>query len=257
MLTFRRIILATIAASTMAAGLTGSAFAQEATPSESAIERMVLKVLESRPDLIKKVMDNSAAKQNEERSKVAQAAMNKLLPDIKKDASLPHSGEVNGVFVASFFDYNCGFCKQFENTTLTPAAKILANESGMRVAYIHAPILGEGSVRLAMIASAADMQGKFLEVHKFLMSRQGPGIRDTASADAIIPEIVAAVPGLNAAKLRTALSDGSAAKVVAHHEVLIQRAGLSGTPLIYANDEVIGGAIPLDPFMGLMRQKRG
>lgn len=218
--------------------------------SDSAIEKAIEALFERKPEIITQAMQRAQEKQNQERQRLASEAMNKVVPDLKKDASLPSSGPANGVFVASFFDYNCGYCKQFDKQTKQPA---MAQVSNMRVVYIHAPVLSEGSDRLAEIAAAAQLQGKFLPVHNWLMSQNG-GISTKAAADAKIPELVEAT-GLDKAKLDKALADGSARKIVDKHAEYTRRANLQGTPLIYANGETIGGAIPLQPFLEILKRQ--
>ena len=72
--------------------------------------------------------------------------------------------------LVEFLDYRCSACR----TKHEDIKKLLENNKDLKVIYRHYPVFGPQAADEAAIALAAGMQGKFLEVHNRLISRETP-----------------------------------------------------------------------------------
>jgi protein-disulfide isomerase len=93
--------------------------------------------------------------------------------------------------VVEFTDYRCHACRNMQ-PVLTEFAK---EHPDTKIVYRHYPIYAEPSVKEAEMALAASLQGKFLPMHAYLMSREEP------VQDAEIPIIIKQF-GLDADKFK-------------------------------------------------------
>lgn len=193
------------------------------------------------PELITEALETMQSRQRDEQAKqLAQTVKPVAEKILAGDTKIQFLGNPSGTAIIEFFDYNCGYCKRFHAETATP----LLAEGRTKILMVHTPILGEGSERMAELSAAAGLQGKFEAAHDFLMERSAKSVED---ANAMIPDLIKAT-GLDKARFEKALTDGSAKAVVDHSIELSKTAGVSGTPLIYANNQAIPGAIPLGPL---------
>lgn len=209
-------------------------------------EQQVRAVLMAHPEIITEALTKAQEVDRQHQAERLKASVKPVADQILKgDNQVAFVGNPNGQPIVEFFDYNCGFCKRFHDETATA----LLAEGKTKLFLVHTPILGPGSWRLAEFAAAARLQGKFPAAHEFL---SGHGAHDPASADQLIPDLIAHAK-LDRAKFEKALADGSAKAEVSYNSALAQRAGVSGTPLIYARDQAIPGAIPLEPLKSLLR----
>lgn len=205
---------------------------------QEVTESQIRAILEANPEIVVNALNkHQANQQRQQADQLAASARPIAEAIIKGDAQVAVVGNPNGKPVVEFFDYNCGFCKRFHTETATP----LLAEGGVKLILVHTPILGPGSERLAEFAAAAHLQGKFEGAHHFLIQH---GAKDAAEADKLIPQLISAA-GLDRTKFDRALSDGAAKRQVEHNTKLSQTAGVAGTPMIYANNQAIPGAIPL------------
>jgi len=225
----------------LAAALASTAIgaAQPAIAQNTSITKeQVAAVLRENPELVVEALQAAQAKQQAAQTQ-ALAASAKPVADqvIKGDTQVAFVGDPNGKPIVEFFDYNCGFCKRFHAETATP----LLAKGGTKIFMVHTPILGEGSVRMAEFAAAANLQGKFAAAHFFLIKQSAHTV---AEANALMPELIAAA-GLDKSKFDKSLADGTAKAQVDHNDKLSRTAGVAGTPMIYTKGQAIPGAIPL------------
>ncbi len=234
---------------TAAVACASATFAVAASPAKAhdagVTAEEVAAVLRENPEIVMEAMQLAQQKQRDQETQALAASVAPIAAEILAgDDQIAAIGNPNGKPVIEFFDYNCGFCKRFSAET----AKPLLESGHAKLILVHTPILGEGSVRMAEFAAAAHLQGKFEEAHDFLMEKSA---KDAAEANAFLPELIAAA-GLNKGKFEKALADGSATAEVEHNSALAQKAGVSGTPMVYANGQAIPGAIPWEPLKQLM-----
>lgn len=221
-----------------AAGFAGAGIAPAVAQNANITADQVATILRENPEIVMQAIQAAQAKERDEQAQQL-AASAKPIADavIAGDKQVAFLGNADGQPVVEFFDYNCGFCKRFHSETATP----LLAEGGTKLLLVHTPILSEGSSRLAEFAAAANLQGKFAPAHDFLMEHNASSVAD---ANALKAQLIASA-GLDEAKFEKALADGSAKSQVEHNSNLSKTAGVAGTPMIYANNQAIPGAIPL------------
>ncbi|HBM17380.1 MAG TPA: hypothetical protein DD381_13720 [Lentisphaeria bacterium] len=73
------------------------------------------------------------------------------------------------VVIFDFFDYNCGDCKDI----FPKLQELIKNNPDLKIVSIEYPILRPPAMYAAKVAIAALSQGKYDELHRAFMSRQG------------------------------------------------------------------------------------
>lgn len=157
---------------------------------------------------------------------------------IKGNDRVATIGNADAPDMVEFFDYNCGYCRQFTLGVVEP----LVQSGRIRVHLVQAPILSPGSRRMALFAAAAMAQGRFQAAHAHLTRQHA---RTVEEADALVPGLVA-YARLDEGGFRRALRDGSAERVVKENERLSAQAQVTGTPMIYVGGRISKGAMTLD-----------
>ena len=93
-----------------------------------------------------------------------------VVQDALSDPGTPAFGAQRPeVTIVVFTDYQCGVCKATDGALL----RLLETDPTVRVVFKDWPIRGPGSEIAARTALAAHRQGRYLEVHKALMSAKG------------------------------------------------------------------------------------
>lgn len=211
---------------------------------DAASEAQIRSVLERHPDLVLAALNTLQQRQEKvQGAKLLATAGPVSEAIIAGDDQVAFLGNPRGQAIVEFFDYNCGFCKRFASDT---AAPLLQTSRNVKLILVQTPILGAGSQRMAEFAAAARMQGQqaFYRAHEFLIAQHATTLE---SAEALRPQLVKSAE-LDQAAFDRAIADGSAKAVVDHNARLAQKAGVTGTPLIYVNGHVSAGAIDLAPL---------
>lgn len=199
-------------------------------------EKAIASTIEHNPEYVATALQVLQNRQQEQqRAEASNTALPVVRTILKGDRMIPAIGRAGAPDVVEFFDYNCGYCKIFGQQTADP----LLAAGRIRLHLVQAPILGEGSRRLAEYAAAAQLQGRFAQAHAFLLRQRAP---TTQAAQALAPAFVAAA-GLDKTSFNKAMTDGSAKALVDHSYGLAMKAQLRGTPLIYAGGHVFSGAV--------------
>ena len=102
------------------------------------------------------------------------------------------------VSVVAFLDYNCPYCRQ----GAPDLAKLVEQDSKVRLVVKELPVLGKDSEEVARIALAAIPQGKSFELHQRLFAE--PGHATKAKALRIASEL-----GLDTARLEADMDERS------------------------------------------------
>jgi len=97
----------------------------------------------------------------------AVSGMNKLY----QPAGNTIAGNPDGhVTVVEFFDYNCGYCR-----LIYPSInKLVENDHNIRLVFREYPVLSPHSVLPAQAALAAQLQGKYEQLHAAMMEASMP-----------------------------------------------------------------------------------
>jgi protein-disulfide isomerase len=199
-------------------------------------DEQIASALERHPEYVAKALQvHLQRQQRDQQDATTASALPVVRTILKGDPSIPKLGPVGAADVVEFFDYNCGYCKVFAQQTAEP----MVAKGRIRLHLVQAPILGEGSQRLAEFAAAAQIQGRFPAAHAYLLKQHA---RTVAEAEALRAGLIAAT-GLDGARFAKSLTDGSAKKLVLHSFDLATKAKLQGTPLIYAGGQIVAGAV--------------
>jgi len=167
---------------------------------------------------------------------------------------LPILGNKNAkVTVIEFADFQCPFCERFFKDTKPSIIKDYANSGKIQFAFRHYPFLGQESNFSAEASECANEQGKFWEYHDYLYSHQGTENSGAFAKDKLIG--FATSLGLNTNQFSSCLNSDKYAKQVADDLSAGQKAGISGTPTLVVNGQLVVGAQPYTAFKTLIDQE--
>lgn len=209
----------------------GAAVAQTGAPAKSApstqaIEQVVIKLLKSRPELVREALDELQRRElagHAQQESKAIAASAKAIADASDATVL--GNPAGDVTLVEFIDYHCGYCKK-----LAPSIEaLIQRDSQLRVLVKHLPILGPESIAAAQLALSAGQGATAQQVHKALLSADAI---DAASLQAIGRQF-----GLKPVDV-VAVN-----RQLGEVRVLSERLGIQGTPAIVVGDVMFRGAV--------------
>ena len=242
-MTLRFAPLARAAAFTALAALSTAAPAQTSFTDQQkqAIGEIVKEYLIKNPEVLQEAIAELERRQ-QEAQKVAQASALSQ----SRDALLNSPGDYTAgnpsgdVTVVEFFDYNCGYCKR----ALTALQALMKADPKIRVVLKDFPVLGPESVEASRVALAAKKQlkgEKTFEYHMKLMETRGRinGERAIALAKEMGVDVARLQKDMEAPEVKTTLQENVS---------LGDKLGLSGTPAFVIGNEVISGAVGLEPM---------
>jgi protein-disulfide isomerase len=208
---------------------------------KQAIGEIVKDYLLKNPEILTEVMTELEKRQTEAQ-RVAQAAALKETRETLLNA--PHSfvaGNPKGdVTLVEFFDYNCGYCKR----ALSDVRTLVKADPKLRVVLKDFPVLGPDSVEASRVALAVknQLQGdKLFDYHVKVLETRGRVNGERAMA-------VAKEMGVDMARLQKDMDNPAIRDALQENVSLGDKLGLSGTPAFIVGDEVIAGAVGLDPL---------
>jgi protein-disulfide isomerase len=214
--------------------------AQTFTPAQrTEIEMIIKDFLIKNPEVLQEVIGElekrqAAAEADKHKAAVAGNA-DKLFNSTRQVTLGNPQGDVTMV---EFFDYNCGYCKR----ALTDMMDLMKGDPKLKVVLKEFPVLGQGSVEAAQVATAVRMQDrggkKYLEVHQKLLT--GRGQVDRARALAAAKEV-----GLDMARIEKDMQSDEARASLEEAFRLAEALGLNGTPSYVIGSEVVIGAVGL------------
>jgi protein-disulfide isomerase len=209
--------------------LTTSVFAKRIvrnfTPTQKAqIEQIIHDYLVQNPDVLveatKTLQSQQEQQMNEYAVKVARQNTNELF----RSNNSPVVGNPDGtVTMVAFLDYQCPFCRDMASMLVK---LIQANKKDLRVVFKEFPIHGKYSVLAAQAALAANMQGKYWQLHNALMKLPLP-----LSAKSVTQ--AAKSVGLNMKQLETDMRKDIISQEIAANYALVRKLKLIGTPTYF------------------------
>lgn len=207
----------------------------------SAIEGIIKDYLIKNPEVLQDALAE-AEKRQVETQRLAQAAALKesreLLVNGKHDVV---AGNPQGdVTLVEFFDYNCGYCKR----ALTDLQTLIKGDPKLKVVLRDFPVLGPDSLEASKVALAAKQQikgDKLFDYHIRLLESRGRVNGERAIA-------VAKEMGLDIAKLQKDMQAPDIQAALQENVGLGDKLGLSGTPAFIIGDEIIPGAVGVEPI---------
>jgi len=210
------------------------------------VEKIVREFLYKHPEVILEAVERYREKEREERAKRAKMAIIERKKDLFEDPTSPVEGNPSGdITLVEFFDYRCGHCKRFAPSL----AKLMEQDPKVRVVFKEFPILGPQSVVASRAALASRAQDRYHGFHKALMSAKSP------LSEAEIMKIASSV-GLDTDRLKQDMKDPEIEKAIERNQQLAQALGISGTPALIIQDELVPGAIPLDSLKQMIAKAR-
>lgn len=213
----------------------------------SKIEVVVRELLDREPELVMKAAAKFQEQQQQQQQKQAAVSIKESGDALYKNKDDAVVGNAKGdVTVVEFFDYSCGYCKRVHPTTV----QLRKEDKGVRYVYKQFPILGPGSLLASQAAVAAQLQGKFEEMHDALITNKEP------LTEAKLDGLAATIKGLDVAKLKTDMKGAEVARRINASLELGRKVGVNGTPGFVINDAMYPGAMDLDTFKKLVNEAR-
>jgi protein-disulfide isomerase len=206
------------------------------------IGTIVRDYLMAHPEVIFEAAEVYQNRQAQEQKDQARAQLGDMADFLYNDPTSPLGGNPEGdVTVVEFFDYNCPYCKRSH----AAVEELLESDPDIRYVFKQFPILGPTSVTAAKAALAADMQGKYLEVHNAFMNHQG-----RFESDDQIFELIASLDAdIDMDKLRADVNSAEVQKIIDDNHEAAQRLNITGTPGYIFGDEIVGGVIEYDEMV--------
>jgi len=213
---------------------------------QDAFEQRVRDYLLNHPEIIIEAVQRLEAKRRAAEASDAQAVLKSRADDVFRDPASPVGGNPDGdVTLVEFFDYNCPYCRRVA-PVVDEAHK---GDPQLRIVYKEFPILGPNSVFAAKAALAAHRQGRYVAFHEALM--QARGAADEESVLRVAEEI-----GLDVARLKADMTDGTIQSTIDRNLELARALHITGTPGFVVGTQILPGATDLATLRKLIEEAR-
>jgi protein-disulfide isomerase len=160
----------------------------------------------------------------------------------------PSIGPENApITLVEFSDFHCSFCAKVEPTV----EQLMKNYSGkIRRVWRQYPLpMHQGADRTAEASECAHEQKKFWEYHDKLFATQGQPRNDQSFMQ------MAEDLKLDKKKFEKCLTEGTYKDTVQKDIVRGRQSGVSGTPAIFINGQLVSGAQPYENFDRIIKSK--
>jgi protein-disulfide isomerase len=206
-----------------------------------AIEQIFKDYLLKNPELLRDAMVELERREQEAQKATQQSALKESRDRLVNSSRDMVAGNAAGdITLVEFFDYNCGYCKR----ALGDMRALMQSDPKLRVVLKDFPVLGPDSVEASRVALAVKHQlkpEKLFDYHVKLMESRGRVNGERAMA-------VAKEMGLDMARLQKDVDGPEVKAAIQENVVLGDKLGLTGTPAFVVGDEVISGAVGLEPM---------
>jgi protein-disulfide isomerase len=211
------------------AAAAGAAFLAQsaggAAPDKAKIEAIVRDYILEHPEIIPQAMERLQARRTG-------AAIDGSRKAIETPYAGAWEGAANGdAVLVEFFDYACGYCRQ----SLPDIARLVAQDSKLKVVYRELPILSEDSGAAAKVSLLAAEKGQYMPFHRALYDA-GRVTRDTIVA-------AAATAGIDRKAAEAAMASAAYDHEIEANVKLAQGLQATGTPTFVIGDQVLSGAV--------------
>jgi protein-disulfide isomerase len=207
----------------------------------SAIEAIIKDYLIKNPEVLQDALAEAEKRQTETQRLAQTAALKEAREALLNGPHDVVAGNPSGdITLVEFFDYNCGYCRK----ALTDLQTLIKTDPKLRVVIKDFPVLGPESLEASQVAIAVRQQlkgEKLFEFHQKLLESKGRV--NGARAIQVAKEM-----GADAAKLQKDMASPEVKAALAENRGLGDRLGLSGTPAFIVGDEVIPGAVGVEPI---------
>ncbi|MDH3312831.1 MAG: DsbA family protein [Nitrosopumilus sp.] len=165
------------------------------------------------------------------------------------DASSP-------VTIVEFGDYQCPFCKRWNETTKPAIESNLIETGKASLIYVDFPIIGSDSITIHAGSYCAAEQGLYWEYHDFAYANQGHENDGWANSENL-KLLVSGIDGLDADSFNECLDSKKYEQRVKDNKKIASGAGVRSTPSFIVipqegQAEMITGAQPYGAFKTLI-----
>jgi protein-disulfide isomerase len=237
--------LLTAAALACAMAMSPLAGAAEKSPfddrQKGAIGEIVKEYLLEHPEVIQDALAELERRQKDaEKTATREAVAKNAATLTSSPRNIVVGNEKGDVTLVEFFDYNCAYCKK----SLVDIREMMKNDPKLRVVIRDFPVLGPDSVEASMVALAVKNQlsgDRYFDFHQKLLESKGRVGKDKAMA-------VAKDLGVDMAKLSKDMENPEIRATLEETMRLADQLKLQGTPAFVVGDDVIFGAVGLEPL---------
>lgn len=182
----------------------------------------------------------------------APAAPSVNVKNVKTDGD-PFIGQANApVTIAAWSDYQCPFCKRFEEQTLPQIMKDYVDKGKVKVVFMDFTFLGNDSVAGALYSRSVWKlypDQYFAWRTAMFAAQDDEGDKGFGNA-ATIDKLNATIPGLDAEKIAADVKANTAAyqAAVDADKAEAGKAGVNATPSFVIGKQILQGAYPYPNF---------
>ena len=155
------------------------------------------------------------------------------------------------VKIIEFGDYQCPFCKRWNENTKPLIEENYINTGKASLVYVDFAILGNDSKIVHAGSYCADEQGLYWEYHDFVYANQGHENNGWANSENL-KTLVTGLDGLDVSSFSECLESGKYTGKINDNTIMASRTGAQSTPsfiIVGPNDLIaIAGAQPYDVF---------
>jgi protein-disulfide isomerase len=226
----------------LAAGTLHPVQAADITPEQkTAIEAIVRDYIINHPEVLQEAMVELEKRQQQAQQSAQRDALATEKATLFESPHATVIGNPKGdVTLVEFFDYNCPYCKR----ALGDVTELAKADPNLRIIVRDFPMLGQESVEASKVALAVKQQlagDEFFEFHTKLMGTKGRVGKERAVA-------VAKELGVDMARLTKDEASPEIQAAIDESVRLGDKLGLTGTPSFIIGDEVVSGAVGVDPL---------
>lgn len=160
----------------------------------------------------------------------------------------PYLGSSNAkVTVVEYADYQCPFCEKWYTDVMSELKTKYISTGKIKFIFQDFAFLGADSNTAAEATHCATDQNKFWQYHDYLFTHQGQEGSGWATADH--QKEFAKALGLNKEQFNQCLDSGKYKQEVLDETAAGKSYGVSGTPSVFVNGQIIVGAQPATIFV--------
>ena len=206
-----------------------------------AIERILKEYLLNNPEVLQEALSELERRQVElQKAAQASALRNERDALVNSLNDYVIGNPAGDVILVEFLDYNCPYCRKAKDDV----EALIKTDPKLRVVLKEFPVLGPDSVEASRVAVAAKRQlppDKLRAFHYKLMETRGRANGERAL-------VIAKELGLDLEKLQKDMQGEAVADVLQDNAALAGKLGITGTPAFILNDNIIAGAVGVEPL---------
>lgn len=150
------------------------------------------------------------------------------------------------VTIVEYSDFQCPFCRQFHEETMTEIVDNHVVTGEVRFEYRNFPFLGEESAEAANASLCAAEQGAFWPYASYLFANQQG--ENTGSFSEARLQAIALELGLDMDPFEQCSSRNEMQSQVQSQYAQALQQGVNSTPTFFVNGEIVRGAVPYEQF---------